>query len=186
MTPNLHDLFQTFAEHTEGRLRLSASRRERTRIIIEFFRTYLEAQGFGEPRREYMGIDAVWRDPNFGHIALALEHENSHDMKEFLANEMQHLVDIKAQTKVAIGYPHAGEETWALAEIRKLIQGIINMTSNVFGEQYLVMFGTSTWHEKRRAIQWKGYIIDRSGEIQARLEYVGRQGAARGGAEEPN
>lgn len=111
MTPNLHDLFEKFAEHTGDRFRLSASRSERTRFVIEFFQKYLGAQGFGEPHREYMAIDAVWRDPNLGHIALALEHENSHDIKEFLAKEMQHLVDIKAQTKVAIAYPHAGEET---------------------------------------------------------------------------
>lgn len=183
MTPSLHDLFQKFTEHTDERFRLSASRGERTRFVIEFFRTYLGAQGFGEPRWEYMGIDAVWRDPHLGHLALALEHENSHDIKDFLAKEMQHLADIKAETKVAIAYPHAGEETWALAEVRKLIQGVTNMTSNVFGEQYLLVFGSNTWQEKKRAIQWKGYFVDRAGEIQAQLERVVRQGSGVGDTE---
>lgn len=183
MTPNLHDLFQKFTDHTDERFRLSASRGERTKFVIEFFRTYLEAQGFGEPRREYMGIDAVWRDPHLGHLSLALEHENSHDIKEFLAKEMQHLVDIKAQTKVAIAYPHAGEETWALSEVRKLIQNVTNMTSSVFGEDYLLVFGSNTWQERKRAIQWKGYFIDRSGEIQTQLERVVRQASGVGNTE---
>lgn len=60
------------------------------------------------------------------------------------------------------------------------------MTSSVFGEQYLVVFGTNTWQEKRRALQWKGYLIDRSGEVWAQLERVVRQAAVKGGNEEPN
>jgi hypothetical protein len=176
MTVSLHELFQKFTEQTEDRFRFAAPARERTRFVIELFTSVLRSSGLGEPQREYMGIDAVWRDPHFGHLSLALEHENSHDIKEFLGKEMQHLVDIKAEAKVAIAYPHAGEETWALSEVRKLIQGVTNMTSNVFGEQYLLVLGSNTWQERKRAIQWKGHFIDRSGETHAQLERVVRQG----------
>jgi hypothetical protein len=186
MSVNLHELFQKFADHTEGQFRFADPATDRTRLVTEFFADYLRSLGLGEPHREYMGIDAVWRDPHLGYIALALEHENSHDIKDFLAKEMQHLVDIKAETKVAIAYPHAGEETSALAEIRKLIQVVTNMTSNVFGEQYLLVFGMNTWQEKRRAIQWKAYFMDRSGEIQGQREHVVRQAAAKDEREERN
>src|SRR5574337_1765116 len=172
MPVNLYDLFHKFADHTAGRFRLGAPRKERTRFVMEFLREYLRSGGFEEPQREYMAIDAVWRDPYLGHIALAVEHENTHDIREFINKEVQHLVDVKAEAKVAIAYPHMGEETSALAEITTKIQRAANMTAELSGETYLLVFGANTWQEKKKAIRWKGYVINRLGVMQNQLEKV--------------
>ncbi len=179
MTISLHDLFHKFCGHTEGRFRLGPPRKEKTRFVVEFFKEYLELIGIEPPQFEYMGVDAVWRSHILGHIAVALEHENSHDMGEFLGKEMQHLIDLKAEVKVAIAYPHAGEETECLKEIARLIQRVVNMTTNVFAEDYLVIFGFDTRREKKPAIRWNGYILNRAGEIQDQLEKVVRQRSKR-------
>lgn len=172
MTIGLHDLFCKFADCTQDRFRLGPPRKEKTRFVVEFFHEYLQSLGFGDPDREYMGVDAVWRDPHLRYIAVALEHENSHNMGEFLRKEMQHLVDLKAQVKVAIAYPHAGEETESLKEIARLIQQVVNMTTDIFGEDYLIVFGFDTWRDRKPAIQWKGYILNRLGEVQGPLERI--------------
>lgn len=115
---------------------------------------------------------AAWRDPYLEHIAVALEHENSHDIKEFISKEIRHLVDLKAEAKVGVAYPHMGEETNALSEISRIIQGAANMTAELFGENYLLIFGSNTWQGKKQAIQWKGYLLNRLGQMQNRLEKV--------------
>lgn len=165
MTLSLHDVFDRFCERCDGNLIIGSSRRARTTFVIDFFREYMKSQGMSEPHIDYMQVDAVWRDLTLGHISLALEHENSHDMREFIAQEMGHLVDLKALVKVAIAYPHAGEEKTTLDEIVLLIQQRAIMTSDIFGERYLILFGFNTLQERKPAILWKGYFLDRVGKI---------------------
>ena len=46
------------------------------------------------------------------------------------------------------------------------------MTAELLGENYLLIFGSNTWQGKKRAIQWKGYIFNRLGQMQNQLEKV--------------
>lgn len=172
MAVNLHDIFEHFCESTDGKIRWGENRRARTRLVLDFFHEYMKARGFGDATAEYMEIDAIWRDPHLDYIALALEHENSHDMRELIEQEMRHLVDLKAEAKVIIAYPHTGEEKSTLEKITRLIQQGANMTSDLLGEAYLIVFGFNTWHNKKPAIQWKGYLLNRTGRIDGERERV--------------
>lgn len=102
------------------------------------------------------------------HIVLAVEHENKSDVEEFLKKEVKHLIDIKADNKIAITYPPLGEESELIEKVREKIGNCGRKLGT--SEDYLIVFGFSTSKKvtgrKRRAILFKGYLIDSSGRTK--------------------
>jgi len=98
-------------------------------------------------------------------------------VESFVKGEMSHLADLKSVNKVAITYPHAGEETRILEAVRATISQRIMLTSNAFRENYLVIFGFPTWQAKKRAIRWNGYFLNQEGKIEDSKEKVVFQSA---------
>lgn len=60
-----------------------------------------------------------------------------------------------------------------------------NTTAELSDENYLLIFGSNTGQGKKRAIQWKGYILDRLGQMQYQLEKNAPQAGHRGLTENP-
>lgn len=126
-------------------------------------------------QRNYLLIDYVWRYemasyPYSQHILLAVEHENKGDSDSFLGKEVQHLIDVKADYKVAITYPSLGEETELIRKIRERIGSYTRKLSTK--EQYLIVFGFTTRKKKKGAIRFNAYFIDAQGELLKRKERV--------------
>lgn len=178
---NLGRLFEKFCEYFGGKLRWTAlSSKEWTNEILTFFLELnkLEPKPF-EGKKEYMDIDYIWRDDSYC-IRLAVEHENYPAVDEFLDSEIQHLIDIKADLKIAITYPSGGDEM----EIIEKIKSRIKKSSDGLGvystnENYLVIFGFSTRKtiegQSKPAILFKGYFLDYKGEpfpLMAKKEKV--------------
>ncbi len=97
---------------------------------------------------------------------------NEGDVQAFLNEEIRHPLDLRSQNKLAITYPHLGEEKQAVEAIKNMVQRWAILASDVFEEKNLVVFGFSTWREGKRPIQWKGYFIDRKGEVEDRESVV--------------
>lgn len=57
---------------------------------------------------EYLNLDQIWdiRHTDTEAIVLALEHENTSDVRVVLDDELQKLIDVKAYLKVLIFYPY--------------------------------------------------------------------------------
>lgn len=162
MTISLYDIFDRFCDYTDERLRWKEPRKSRTELIVTLFTDYMKGAEFDGPYKEYMSIDAIWRDPSLGYVVLAVEHENKGNVERFVKEEIAHLADLKSMNKIAITYPATGEETLILEAIQNEIQKRIIITSNSFGENYLIIFGFPTWHMKKRAIRWNGYFFNQA------------------------
>lgn len=172
MSVNLYEVFEHFCNATDSKLRWGDDRKRWTSFVLDIFDNFMRSKGLGESRRNYMGIDAVWRDPSLGNILLALEHENERRTEDFVAQEMHRLLDLKSLNKVAITYPHAGEERETIEAIRAMIPRGAMLASDTFFENYLIIFGFDTRHKARRAILWRGYSINRKGEVDERERVV--------------
>jgi hypothetical protein len=101
---------------------------------------------------------------------MALEHEGgTYVVSSILAEEVSHLVDIKARYKIGIFYPSPGDEA-------TLLDGIANMivsqsdSVRLKQEEYLIILGYTTTKGGRRVIQFKGFIFDNKGVITQELE----------------
>lgn len=77
-----------------------------TNTILNIFGEIGRSLGY-IPRKEYLRLDQTWeiRHPDISTIVLALEYENTDDVREILDDELQKLLDIKAFLKVLIFYP---------------------------------------------------------------------------------
>jgi len=181
----LDDLFNEFCNHFDGKLKWEKPKGKTwTDSIFHFFselnkeptKQYLEA-------REYMSLDYVWRygPPRYSmcDIELALEHEGeTYKTEEIIADEIRHLVDVKARHKVAIFYPSAGDEVILLEKIAKTIEDQSDIV-RLEQEKYLIILGYATTKESKRAIMFKGFLFDSRGRITQKLERVVPQVAAR-------
>lgn len=156
MSISLYELFEHFCNAMDGKLRWGDDRKIWTAIILEFFDEYMRSKGCVESYQNYMGIDAVWRDPVLDHIVLALEHENEGKVGSFLAQEIRHLLDLKSVNNIAITYPHVGEERETIDAIRQMVPRTGMLASGVFVESYLIIFGFDTRRETKRAVLWRG------------------------------
>ena len=172
MTISLYDLFNQFCESTSDRMKWKESRMTRTRFVMAFFREYMSRNGLNEPYKDYMLVDAVWRDPRSGYIEVALEHENKGDAEKFVKEEIDHLADLKSVNKVAITYPPIGEEKRTLEAIGNVIQKRFFVTSQMPGENYLIIFGFATSQLKKRAIRWNGHFFSSEGKLRDSREKV--------------
>jgi hypothetical protein len=172
VTISLYDLFDQFSDAMAQQIKWNDNRKKRTELIMAFFDQYMSQKGFGGPCRDYMLIDAVWRDPLMGYITLALEHENKGDVNSFVDQEMAHLTDLKSINKVAITYPPSGEEKRTLEAIENVIKTRISVTATGLGEDYLIIFGFTTSQSGKRAVRWNGYFFDSNGKLRDNREKV--------------
>lgn len=97
-----------------------------TNTVLNIFTEIGRSLGF-MPRKEYLRLDQTWeiRHPDISTIVLALEHENTSDVREILDDELLKLVDVKAFLKVIVFYPSipitAKEEGFSYPEIQEKI-----------------------------------------------------------------
>jgi len=167
---SLPRVFDQFCSYFDGKMKWSAAKdSEWTKSILSFFsddQTKRENLFTGVELvevYEYMGIDYVWRisssSGNF--IELAVEHENTGSVRPFLEQEVRHLVDLKADNKIAITYPHIGDEETLMRGVYDLVKSDMRRRD----EKYLVLLGfaTKTGEPPTPAILFKGHFIDVSG-----------------------
>ncbi len=101
---------------------------------------------------------------------MAVEHENKGEVERFLNQEVQHLIDMKADHKIAITYPPLGEETTLIRRIRQRIESCAKKLST--GEEYMIVLGFATRKKRKSAIRFNAYFIDAQGEFLRRKEHV--------------
>lgn len=109
-----------------------------------------------------MVIDFV---PSLKKFELTMEHENVFNLKDFLKSEISHLLDIKADNKVAITYPQSGEGKELVSEVREKIKSYPTKLSE-YSERYLLILGFATRKSGKPAIRFKGYLFDNNGELK--------------------
>ena len=187
MTPSpkdacaLEEIFEKLCDYLDGKLKWSEARKKFTDAVLSFFSNLANQKENMIGERNYLTIDYVWRyETNSHHLELAVEHENRCKIDEFLTKEIQHLIDVKADNKIAITYPTLGEESNLIEGIRDKIKNCSRRLST--SENYLIVFGFSTSKRKfergakRRAIAFKAYYIEQGGRISKTDEKVVFQG----------
>lgn len=167
------DFFREFCKEFNGKLKWG----ERTKwkaLIFKFFSELDERKRCYKFEKEYMNIDYVWKEiTDYSYrIKLALEHEASEkSIKQLLNKEIQHLVDLKAGTKIAILYPSQGEKETLLDGISIRIR---NNPMKLGYEKYLIILGFQATKEnigkRRRAIKFEGFIFNQHGNRETVLE----------------
>ncbi len=172
-------VFNHLTEKSEGKLKWSDKDITWTQWMFQCFDEYMMANHSAVGLSNYMEIDRVWRDGGLGYIILALEHENKFVRKDFLGQEIQHLIDLKATYKVAITYPQVGEEEETLKEVTSLLnRSTMLRIADPFSDEYLVIFGFATRKDGKPAILWKGYTMGNDGKLSDRHSSVVLQGRA--------
>jgi len=190
--PDPEDIFEEFCKYVDGKLNWAAMRdKEWTDTVFGFFGELTKKQSpslstnerldeEGEGGRNYMTVDYVVRGytldgerRRYQHIILAVEHENTGDVPSFLKNEIRHLVDLKARTKIAITYPSYGDREDLFTGVQQLIQDSSFWgTLKSLDERYLVILGFTTTKDGGRAIEWQGRIFSMQGELVKQLRKV--------------
>lgn len=163
---DLVSLFNHLAEKSDGQLRWDNRDRAWTRWMFQCFDDYMVPTYSAGGISEYMEIDRVWRDTNLGYITLGFEHENNFVREDFLAHEIQHLIDLKATYKVAITYPQLGEEEETIKEVCSLLNhSTLVRIAEPFTDEYLIIFGFFPRKDGKPAILWRGYRMDYVGKL---------------------
>lgn len=175
----LEEIFEEFCNRLEGKLRWGRQRKKFSDAVFDFFLVLAKKKGNVSVEREYCRIDRIWRSKgNSHHIVLALEHENICKIEEFLTKEIQHLIDVKAENKIAITYPAQGDAKDLIQTIQNMIRA--NPLRLSTSEKYLIVFGFRTWKtidgRKRRVILFKAYYIGPDGETLDTDERILLQG----------
>ncbi len=131
---------------------------------------YLETNTVRE-ECEYMSIDYLWRyvSGSYEKIELAVEHENEFNLEDFLSSEISHLLDLKADTKVAITYPQGGEETDLIKAVEEKIRDHPIKLSE-YSEYYLLILGFATRKGGKPAVRFKGYLLNNKGELKDTMD----------------
>lgn len=162
---DLVSLFNHLGEKSQGQLKWDDKDKAWTQWMFQCFDDYVTATHSVEGVSNYMDIDRVWRDPGLGYLILALEHENNFVRKDFLGQEIQHLIDLKATYKVAITYPQLGEEEETIKEVCSLLNRSTWLRFiDYCTDEYLIVFGFATKKDGKPAILWKGYRLDYTGK----------------------
>jgi len=177
MSPDPSSLFREFCLYFDGKLKWNAPPSQRTEAIFGFFSELLKRQyerldtNPVSEEREYMTIDYLWRyvSGEFKKIELAVEHENEFKLKEFLQSELSHLLDLKADTKVAITYPQGGEEEDLVKAVEEKIKAYPTKLADYF-EFYLLILGFTTRKAGKPAIRFKGYLFNNKGELREKMD----------------
>ncbi len=171
----LPEVFDQFCDYIDGKLlwRGKGVPKIWTETVFNFFDVLVAKQLVAKEsrpyrvERNYMGIDYIWRyeqvdqgKVTYQHIELAVEHENERDVKEFLDKEIRHLVDLKADNKIAITYPALADEMSLISEIQQLIGASGRRMNN---ENYLIILGFTA---SKKALRFKGYFFNNAGDRQ--------------------
>ena len=178
MRYSLENLFDEFCKYLEGKLKWSEKRQKSkkwTETVFDFFKELNKGEdpSFVE-KREHMLIDYIWRRPmptfSTNDIELAVEHENEKKKIDKLINEeVQHLVDIKAENKIGIFYVSGGDEKEFIKRIQeKIRQQWLKLPT----EKYLIILGNPTTSQKKRAILFKGLFFNSNGEPKEEKEKI--------------
>lgn len=175
----LEDIFKESCEYLNGKLKWSGSRTRFTKVFLGFFSNLANQKENIRGERNYLTIDYVWHYETYSHhLELAVEHENKCKINDFLSKEIQHLIDVKADNKIAITYPTLGEESDLIEGIRNKIKRSARRLST--SENYLIIFGFSTTKSKngrkRRAVKFNAYYITQDGKLSKKDEKVIFQG----------
>src|SRR5439155_16649761 len=102
MSLSLSTVFFEFCKYLDGKLNWSREKDSTWTATVFGFFTSLKPSYYSEAR-DHMLIDYLWRDTTNGEIVLAVEHENQEtNIQELLSSELQHLLGLKAQYKIAI------------------------------------------------------------------------------------
>jgi len=176
---SISDIYDEFCKYFDGKMKWSAAKdSEWTENILKFFSEFRASKekllvGYRlVEAREYMSIDLTWRamTSSTSHIELAVEHENTGNVKPFLKQEIQHLIDLKADNKIAITYPHIGDEETLVRGVCDAIKTDVRQR----GEEYLLLLGfaTRTGDPPMPAILIKGHFIDSSGNEKTSKQRV--------------
>ena len=172
----LKSLFEDFCKYLDGKLRWTETKhKEWTDSILKFFSEKNKAEVIPYVEEfNHMMVDYIWRyNPerySMFDIELAVEHEGQEkDITTLVEKEIQHLIDLKARNKVGIFYPRMGDEK----EFIKKIKNRIASQSTAFkinDEKYLIILGYATTKMGKRAILFKGFILDQNGTLQEQME----------------
>lgn len=174
----LESMFEEFCNHLDGKLKWSArelTAKQWTKTIFDFFDQLNTKESVPfVVTKDFMRIDYVWRYDSSKYstsdIELALEHENAMEkIDSLLEKEIQHLIDIKARSKVGIFYIPQGDEKEFIQKIKERIKRQ-TMRSNY--EKYLIILGYATTYHKQRAILFKGFLFDQDGELKEQKEKI--------------
>ncbi|MFQ5861156.1 MAG: hypothetical protein ACE5IG_06375 [Dehalococcoidia bacterium] len=114
-----------------------------------------------------MRVDYLWRYDSsqyyMNDIELAVEHENvTAKLSDLIEGEIQHLIDLKARNKVGIFYIAQGDEEDFVKAVGERIR-MQGMRSQL--ERYLIILGSTTSREKRRALLFKGCFFAADGSL---------------------
>lgn len=162
---NLLGLFNHLGDKSEGQLSWDNKGSAWTQWMFQCFDGYVNDTHNAAGQSNYMNIDRVWRDPNLSYLLLAFEHENNFVRKDFLGQEIQHVIDLKATCKLAITYLQLGEEEDTVKEISLLLsRRTLVRIGDPFTEEYLIVFEFATRKDRETAILWKGYRMDNLGK----------------------
>ena len=168
-------LFDDFGLYFNGKLRWSRTKRSKwTDMIWEFFSERNQAESIPYIEiKEHMRVDYIWRYDTSRYstynIALAVEHEAEERRVEVLVNEeVQHLIDLKAEKKIGIFYPARGDEKELIEKIQKRIAQSMTVTS----EEYLIILGYATTKGGKRVILLRGFFLNKNGELEKTKEHI--------------
>jgi len=172
----LKSLFEDFCKYLDGKLRWTKSKhKEWTDTILKFFSEKNKAEVIPHVEEfNHMLVDYIWRyNPDrysIFDIEIAVEHEGEEkDITTLLEKEIQHLIDLKARNKIGIFYPRMGDEKEFIEKIKNRIAS----QSDVFrinDEKYLIILGYATTKMGKRAILFRGFILDQNGTLQEKIE----------------
>jgi hypothetical protein len=174
----LEEIFNEFCNRLDGKLRWTPSKTKFTKAVLNFFSNLSNERENINGEREYLRLDYVWHSTTeSNNLILAVEHENKRNNERFLAEEVKHLIDVKAINKIAIYYPNLGEAKDLVNEIQHKIKNSMKLTVS---ENYLIIFGYMTRKRSKgrskRAILFKAHYMNQDGEIIKEDERVVFQG----------
>lgn len=159
------DIFKDFGEYLKEKIKWAGkgetSKKEITSLILKFFdEKFSQKEGLIKTS-PYMLIDAVWRYPKSKYtdegIQIALEHEISkRKISDFLNEEIQRLIDIKAKYKIGIFYPSSEIDEEELKEgIEKKLQNSKYLA--IPYEEYLFIFAKPSRKKGENVILFKAF-----------------------------
>lgn len=166
MIPSLETIFKEFCNYLEGKIKWSGKERtfreEITLLVFNFFDEVLSKKEGLIKTSPYMLIDAIWRYPKPQYtdegIQIALEHEISkRKISDFLNEEIQRLIDIKASNKIGIFYPSSEPDEKELREGIEMKLKASKYLANT-GEKYLFIFGRPTKQRGEGIILFKAFL----------------------------
>jgi len=145
---DLENIFKKFCKYLNKKIKWAGkhktSKTEISSLVFGFFENEFSQKGLIKIS-PYMLIDAIWRYPTPPYtdegIQVALEHEISkRKVSDFLKEEIQRFIDIKAKYKIGIFYPPSEVDEKELKEgIEKKLKNSKYLA--IPWEEYLFIFG---------------------------------------------